>query len=295
MPNVSAAASANAFSAPHADGGQDPLILVMLDRACPRFVFLLTSVAIGWWRTAAARRECTNVYFCRPPAGPPMVAAVTGFPARRRLRPHGGSAPSRRYERRRPEKTSLHRVVSENLESWLERRDRAERPVPGYVEDELHGYLEKAKKAKERQKRQALVATTNGASPCCGRRRHAEPFVPATKSGQDRNLPIFGGWHHFRGTISAHGRRQSTEQDRPVFVHRKHGRPVDRQHIIDQDEPPSQLQPRDRHRCGEAGEIANDVGDCVGSGDQPTVTRRRPAKDLSSCSLGRRGRSDEHA
>ncbi len=77
-----------------------------------------------------------------------MVAAVTGFPARRRLRPHGGPAPSRRYERRRPEKTSLHRVVSENLESWLERRDRAERPVPGYVEDEFHGYLEKAKKAK---------------------------------------------------------------------------------------------------------------------------------------------------
>ena len=69
-----------------------------------------------------------------------MVAAVTGFPARCRRRPHGGFAESRRYKRRRPEKTPLHKVVSENLESWLEWRD-AERPVPAYVEDELRGYL----------------------------------------------------------------------------------------------------------------------------------------------------------
>jgi hypothetical protein len=34
-----------------------------------------------------------------------MVAAVTGFPGRIRRRPHGGPAASRRYERRRPEKT----------------------------------------------------------------------------------------------------------------------------------------------------------------------------------------------
>ena len=32
--------------------------------------------------------------------------------------------------------------MSEHLESWLEWRDQAERPVPGYVEDELRGYLE---------------------------------------------------------------------------------------------------------------------------------------------------------
>ncbi|MFM8635700.1 MAG: transposase [Planctomycetia bacterium] len=70
-----------------------------------------------------------------------MVAAVTGFPARSRRRPHGGPAASRRYERRRPEKTPLHRVISENLESWLEWREAAERPVPGYVEEELRGYL----------------------------------------------------------------------------------------------------------------------------------------------------------
>ena len=70
-----------------------------------------------------------------------MVAAVTGFPARIRCRPHGGPAASRRYERRRPEKTPLHKIISENLESWLAWREAAERPVPGYVEDELRGYL----------------------------------------------------------------------------------------------------------------------------------------------------------
>ena len=71
-----------------------------------------------------------------------MVAAVTGFPARPRLRPHTGPAPRRRYERRRPEKTPLHKIVSENLAHWLEWRDQAERPVPAYVEEELRGYLE---------------------------------------------------------------------------------------------------------------------------------------------------------
>jgi hypothetical protein len=70
-----------------------------------------------------------------------MVAAVTGFPARSRRRPHGGPA-TPRYERRRPEKTPLHKVVSENLESWLAWREAAERPVPGYVEEEFRGYLE---------------------------------------------------------------------------------------------------------------------------------------------------------
>ena len=63
-----------------------------------------------------------------------MVAAVTGFPARIGRRPHGGPTPSQRYERRRPEKTPLHKVVSENLESWLAWRDPKEQPVPGYLE-----------------------------------------------------------------------------------------------------------------------------------------------------------------
>ena len=71
-----------------------------------------------------------------------MVAAFCGFPARPSLRPHAGPVPRRRYERRRPEKTPLHKIISENLASWLEWRDEAERPVPGYVEEELRGYLE---------------------------------------------------------------------------------------------------------------------------------------------------------
>jgi len=71
-----------------------------------------------------------------------MVAAVAEFPARSRRRPHGGPAASRRYERRRPEKTPLHKIISENLESWLAWREAPERPVPGYVEDELRRYLE---------------------------------------------------------------------------------------------------------------------------------------------------------
>ncbi|MBM4023772.1 MAG: transposase, partial [Planctomycetes bacterium] len=71
-----------------------------------------------------------------------MIAAVTGFPGRPRPRPHGGPAASRRYERRRPEKTPLHKIISENLESWLAWREAAERPVPGYVEEEFRGYLE---------------------------------------------------------------------------------------------------------------------------------------------------------
>ncbi|NCX98580.1 MAG: hypothetical protein EBX35_08400, partial [Planctomycetia bacterium] len=59
-----------------------------------------------------------------------------------RRRPHGGPAASRRSERRRPEKTPLHKIISENLESRLAWREAGERPVPGYVEDELRGYLE---------------------------------------------------------------------------------------------------------------------------------------------------------
>ena len=71
-----------------------------------------------------------------------MVAAITGFPARSRRRPHGRPAASRRYERRRPEKTPLHEIVSENLESCLEWREAAERPVPAIsVPKRLRGSL----------------------------------------------------------------------------------------------------------------------------------------------------------
>ena len=47
-----------------------------------------------------------------------MVAAVTGFPTRSRRRPHGCPAASRRYERRRPEKT-LTKIFLTEIERLL--------------------------------------------------------------------------------------------------------------------------------------------------------------------------------
>jgi hypothetical protein len=64
------------------------------------------------------------------------------FPAWPHLRPHFGPTRSHRYEHLRPEKTPLHKIVSEILESQLAWRDRAVRPVPPFVEEEVRGYLE---------------------------------------------------------------------------------------------------------------------------------------------------------
>ena len=80
-------------------------------------------------------RAALLVTLCTPSrATRPVAGRSGGTPWARR--------PARRYERRRPEKTPLHKIISENLESWLEWREAAERPVPGYVEEELRGYLE---------------------------------------------------------------------------------------------------------------------------------------------------------
>ena len=80
-------------------------------------------------------RAALLVTLCTPSrATRPVAGRSGGTPWARR--------PARRYERRRPDKTPLHKIASEHLESWLEWRDQAERPVPGYVEDELRGYLE---------------------------------------------------------------------------------------------------------------------------------------------------------
>jgi hypothetical protein len=46
-----------------------------------------------------------------------------------------------RYERRRPEKTPLHRFISRHLETWLAARSLGERPVPTHVEGEFREYL----------------------------------------------------------------------------------------------------------------------------------------------------------
>ena len=58
-------------------------------------------------------------------------------------------------------------------------------------------------KRQKRQKkgksdRHRLLPQTEPARAAAAADRSHSPFVPATKSGQDRNLPIFGGWHHFR-------------------------------------------------------------------------------------------------
>ena len=70
-----------------------------------------------------------------------MVAVLTASPTRPKVRPHVGTASSRRYERRRPEKTPLYNVVAEHLEGWLENRAVAEQPVSAHVERELRSYL----------------------------------------------------------------------------------------------------------------------------------------------------------
>ena len=49
------------------------------------------------------------------------------------------------YRRRRPERTLLYRIVQDNLETWLARREVAEvetGAVPRWVEGELRRYLE---------------------------------------------------------------------------------------------------------------------------------------------------------
>ena len=70
-----------------------------------------------------------------------MVAVLTASPTRSKVRPHCGTTSSRRYERRRPEKTPLYKVVAEHLEGWLETRAVAEHPVSAHVERELRSYL----------------------------------------------------------------------------------------------------------------------------------------------------------
>jgi hypothetical protein len=70
-----------------------------------------------------------------------MVAVLTASPTRPKVRPHVGTASFRRYERRRPEKTPLYKIVSEHLEGWLENRAVAEQPVSAHIERELRSYL----------------------------------------------------------------------------------------------------------------------------------------------------------
>ena len=59
-----------------------------------------------------------------------------------RSEPGPGEAAAIRYERHEPEKTLLHRVVHEDLESFLERSRSAGAPVARFVEREIRAYLE---------------------------------------------------------------------------------------------------------------------------------------------------------
>ncbi|HEY5658156.1 MAG TPA: transposase zinc-binding domain-containing protein, partial [Myxococcota bacterium] len=67
-----------------------------------------------------------------------MVTRVTAI-----LSPHGrqAAAPWPSYERRRPEETTLHGVVREQLEGFLARAREADHPVPRFVEQALRAYL----------------------------------------------------------------------------------------------------------------------------------------------------------
>jgi hypothetical protein len=50
-----------------------------------------------------------------------------------------GAAPA--YERHRPEKTALYTVVREQLETFLARARKGDRPAPRFIEQELRAYL----------------------------------------------------------------------------------------------------------------------------------------------------------
>jgi hypothetical protein len=71
----------------------------------------------------------------------PQERAPQASPTRSIIRPHCGTASSRRYERRRPERPPLYKVVAEQLEGWLENRAVAEQPVSAHAEGELRSYL----------------------------------------------------------------------------------------------------------------------------------------------------------
>ena len=131
-------------------------------------------------RAALSVTLCTASRATRPVAG-----RSGGTPWARR--------PARRYERRRPDKTPLHKIVSEHLESLLEWGAMAERPVPGYVEDKLRGYLEcgilcfRAARAVCMTRRTGLVVASSckgrGVCPSSNGRNMARDGRPSCRSG----------------------------------------------------------------------------------------------------------------
>jgi hypothetical protein len=60
--------------------------------------------------------------------------------ASRALPSRCAAVPAWGYERRRPEETTLHAVVREQLESFLVRAREGDHPAPRFVEQELRAY-----------------------------------------------------------------------------------------------------------------------------------------------------------
>ena len=97
------------------------------------------------------------------------------------------SPPAQPYRRRRPETTSLHRIVRENLESYLAQVAEADpmgEGVPAHVENEFRSYLRCGILAHGFARARcsgcgheflvAFSCKTRGSCPSCGARRMAE-------------------------------------------------------------------------------------------------------------------------
>ena len=88
-----------------------------LGALCPEVEYLDEGLAISGPLVHSVACKTSRSSWACPSS--PMIASAAAFPARPCVRPHVGPTPSRCCERRRPEKTSLHNVVSQNLASWL--------------------------------------------------------------------------------------------------------------------------------------------------------------------------------
>jgi hypothetical protein len=94
------------------------------------------------------------------------------------------TAPARDYEPRRPEQTTLHAVVREQLESFLIRAREGDHPVPRFVEQELraylacgvlaHGFLRLRCDACQLERLVPFSCKRRGFCPSCGGRRMAD-------------------------------------------------------------------------------------------------------------------------
>ena len=109
---------------------------------------------------------------------------ATELAASRTLPSRCAAVPARGYERRRPEETTLHAVVREQLESFLVRAREGDHPVPRFVEQELraylacgvlaHGFLRLRCDACQLERLVPFSCKRRGFCPSCGGRRMAD-------------------------------------------------------------------------------------------------------------------------